>query len=146
MELIGENQNDNSVEIGLTKDELVLILKTFSNINLGLQAKEYPAMLNAGKEYVESLIGEFDTLWDNFTQDTSPEENTSLHLKCFDIDKSIFFIEINKLAFKAIHGVLSHISVWVYEEDCPFMMGVSWDDILSVKRQLLAILRETNQE
>jgi hypothetical protein len=145
MRLINKNANANSVEIALTRDELILILRAFSNIQIGLQTKEYLIMLNVDYVHLDHLIGKFNELWNEFNQDESLQKSDPLVFKCFDATRDILTIEINKLAFKAIYGALSHVSVWVYEEDCPSMISVSWLDILNVKRDLL-ILRRINEK
>jgi hypothetical protein len=145
MQIMSINKNKRKFEACLTKEEIIIIIKAFVYIGIGLLTDEFEIFYNVEKETVDKLSGEFRKTRGilSRTASNNDKENQML-IKKYDSQKKLLNIELDELHRKAISGALSHACIWVYEEDCSSLLGVSWDDFLKVRTNILLLLRETN--
>jgi hypothetical protein len=144
MQVINVNKDKQILEICLTREELVIIIKTFAYIGIGLQTDEYMTFYNVEKESIDKLSDEFRKTRSFFSQNVSENKKNQIVFKKNNVKNGLINIELDELHRKAIFGALSHAGVWLYEEDCNLMLGISWDDLLNVRANLLMLLRGIN--
>jgi len=140
MNVLNINSDCNIAEISLTIEELIVIFKAFANIDIGIITNEYEMVFNVDRTFTQALMKDFDCFFDIF--DIINNKSSHFTLKKYDKEKNLVFIEVGVLEIKSMSFALSNISVNVYEEDCIFMLGNSWEEFQSVKRKIIMLIRE----
>lgn len=143
MLFINFTDNNCFAEICLTRKEMLAVFTAFSNIQFGFRPDVHELFFNVTRQDIQKLCEEFRQIQNNINENTNNINDEMFIFKKYINEKDQLYFLVDYIGLKTIIGALSHTTTSVCPDDCPFTMGVEWNDILEAKSQIFDMLVQT---